>query len=231
MSITAMTVLIVIAVLAVLVAVVLISRIRVEVTAARVRENDRVSISVRALFGFVRYRLNVPMIDFRNFNEGIAIKHQSAGSPGLPKEFHLNRENILDMFERVRLIIKNVFNLLEWMKSTLAKLECTAFRWHTHVGIGDAPETAMTTGLVWGLQTSVAGLVFQRVCLKAAADVQVFPQYNQQVFATELAGKFQIRVWHVAAAGFKLIPHIWKAKGDWRTWSQILFQPRMKSVG
>jgi hypothetical protein len=215
-------------------AALLLSRIRVEIFASRVKDNDRITIDVRALFGLFRYHVHIPMVEFRNLTEGFLLKQNKDVSflPGTegPKEVHLSRERILAYYERAKLLLKNVFNLLEWMKETLSRLECIRFVWNTRVGIGNAPETAVTAGLVWGVKTSLLRFVFARICLKSTPNVQVSPQYNLHMFTTELTCKLQIRLGHVLLAGISLVPHIWKGKDSWKTWQHMISRPRLKNT-
>jgi hypothetical protein len=116
------------------------------------------------------------------------------------------------------------------MKDTAGHLECTQFRWQTRIGLGDAPETAITTGIVWGLKSSLLGLTLPHIDLKTKPFVQVAPQYNSQHFSTDLLCKLQIRVFYLVQAAFRLLPRIWKAKGSWKSWQHILAKPRLKST-
>jgi hypothetical protein len=234
MGTSSLLILIVIALAGTVFAALLLSRIRVEISASRIKDNDRIAVEVRALFGLFRYRLHIPMVDFRNWPDGILVKQKKDISvqPGAekPKEIHWSRERILAYYERAKLLLRNVFHLLDWMKETLSRLECTRFVWHTRVGIGDAPETAVAAGLVWGVKTSLLRFVSGRICLKTKPDVQVSPQYNLQMFTTELTCKLQIRLGHVLLAGLRLVPHIWKGKDRWKTWQHMISKPRLKST-
>jgi hypothetical protein len=149
---------------------------------------------------------------------------------GVSDKLHINREWIMQFYDRVQIIVKNIFNLTEWTKDTLSHVECTYVRWHTRVGIGDAPETAVVTGLLWGVKSSLLSFVMSRICLKAQPDVQVVPQYNQQLFSTDLICKAQIRLGHVLMAGLRLVVRMLKGQGSLREWRQILFQPRLKGT-
>lgn len=212
----------------------LLSRIRTEIFVSRFRFNDRITVDVRALFGLFRYRIYVPLIDFNSWLEGFTIKKKADASAKASAEgsmkLDLTRERIMSTYERYKLLLKNVYNLKEWTKASLKRLECTYFMWNTRIGVGDAPETAIATGLVWGVKSSLLGMGFGLIRLKTRPNIQVSPQYNMQTFTTELMCKLQIRLVHVLWAGLRLFPHIWKGKGDWESWQHILFPPRLKST-
>lgn len=219
---------------AAVVTVLLMSRIHIEVDTSRVKKHDRFTVNIRALFGLFKYRVFVPMIDFRNLSDGIFIKKKTSFSAIANSdnagELQVTRERIIEYYERARLLIKNVFDLTGWMKESLCHLECTQFRWLTRIGIGDAPETAITTGIVWGIKSSLLGFALPHIVMKTKPYVQVAPQYNLQHFSTELICKTQIRVYYAMLAGFRLLPRIWKGKGSLKSWQHILSKPRLKST-
>ncbi|KIL38091.1 hypothetical protein SD70_28710 [Gordoniibacillus kamchatkensis] len=227
--------LLVIVLLAAAIAVVLGSRIQAELVVSRFHSNDRITVDVQGLFGLLRYRIHVPMINFRNLYDGFTFRKKTddavkATAEGA-SEVHLTRERIMAYYERIRLLTKNVFNLQDWMKQTLHRIECTHFVWSTRVGIGDAPETAVVTGLVWGVKASLLRFMFGRISLKTKPGIQVSPQYNMQTFSSELTCRLQIRVIHVLGAVMRLLPHIWKGKRDWESWQHIFSRPRLKGTG
>jgi hypothetical protein len=234
MGTTLLFICLLVVVLGAIVTVLLLSRVRIDFTASRVKDNDHITVIVRALFGLFRYRVHIPTIDFRNLADGIMVKHK-ANSNALPgaavtDKTHIDREWVMQFYDRMQIIVKNIFNLMEWTKDTLAHVECTYVRWHTRVGIGDAPETAVVTGLLWGVKSSLLSFVMGRICLKAQPDVQVVPQYNQQLFATDLACKAQIRLGYVLKAGVRLAVRMMRGQGNLKTWQQILFRPRLKGT-
>ncbi|RTE10505.1 DUF2953 domain-containing protein, partial [Paenibacillus whitsoniae] len=96
------------------------------------------------------------------------------------------------------------------------------------VGLGDAPETAITTGAVWGIKSSLIGFGARYVQMTAKPMVNVVPLYNQKQFATELHMKGRIRMWWVLKAGIRLVVRAAKVKGGLRTWVQLVLKTRAR---
>jgi hypothetical protein len=194
----------------------------------RVKDNDTLSMEMRALFGLIRYRYVIPIIQFKGFTKGILIKSETItkSSSKLKDESkdHITKEKILDVYKQAKEALVHTLNLNDWMKQTLARVECTDLKWITRVGVGDAPETAITTGAIWGIKSSLLGFSIRYVKLTVKPQIDVIPQYNEKQFATDFRFAGRIRVWFVVVAGIRLISRAAKVKGGIRTWIQIVLK-------
>ncbi|MGO4270780.1 DUF2953 domain-containing protein [Paenibacillus sp. TAF58] len=206
----------------------LFSFIRGEFNFTRVKDNDTLSVEMRALFGLIRYRFVIPIIQFKGFTQGILIKSEivSKSSSKLMDESkdHITKERILNAYHQAKEAIVHTLNLYDWMKLTLAKVECTELKWITRVGVGDAPETAITTGAIWGIKSSLLGFSISYVKLMAKPRIDVIPQYNEKHFSTDFRFAGRIRVWFMVVAGIRLFSRAAKVKGGIRTWIQIVLK-------
>lgn len=212
--------------------VVLCSFIRGEFYFSRVKDNDTLSVEMRALFGLVKYRYVIPIIQFKGFTRGIFIKSETVGSSKseLKDETrdHITKDKVIAYYKEVNEILVHTLNLYGWMKMTLAKVECTELKWITRVGLGDAPETAITTGAVWAIKSSLLGFLIPFVKLVAKPRIDVIPQYNQKQFATEFRFAGRIRMWFVVVAGLRLVYRAAKVKGGIRSWIQFALKTRAR---
>jgi hypothetical protein len=137
---------------------------------------------------------------------------------------HITKEKIARFYRSSKLLMENIVGFPVWVKDSLSRVRCTQLRWETRVGIGDAPETAMTTGLLWGVKSSLLGFLFSSMQIETKPKVLVEPQYNQMQFSTEFACIVKIRVGHAMVAGLLLLFRILRVKGGLRTWQSILFK-------
>jgi hypothetical protein len=212
--------------------VVLCSYMRGEFYFSRVKDNDTLSVEMRGLFGLVRYRYVIPIIQFKGFTQGILIKsekvtQQSAKLKDETRE-HITKDKVITFYKETKDVLVHTLNLYGWMKMTLAKVECTELKWITRVGLGDAPETAITTGAVWGIKSSLLGFTVRYVKLIAKPRIDVIPQYNEKQFATEFRFAGRIRVWFAVTAGIRLLYRAAKIKGGIRTWIQYALKARAR---
>ena len=195
-----------VAVVLIAVIVLLCSFVRGEFYFSRVKDNDTLSVEVRGLFGLIRYRYVIPIIQFKSFAQGIMIKSETVGkhSSHLKGETrdHITKDRVIAFYKQAKDVLVHTLNLYGWMKMTLAKVECTELKWITRIGVGDAPETAITTGAVWGIKSSLLGFAIRYVKLAAKPRIDVIPQYNKTQFATEFRFAGRIRVWFAVTAGY-----------------------------
>lgn len=223
---------IVVLLVSLMIIVVLISFIRGEFYFSREKDNDTLSVEMRALFGLIRYRYVIPIIQFKGFTQGILVKSETAtkSSAKLQNENkdHITKDRVISFYNNTKVALLHTLNLYDWMKQTLAKVECTELKWITRVGIGDAPETAITTGAIWAIKSSLLGFSIRFVKLIAKPQIDVIPQYNEKQFSTECCFAGRIRLWHVLFAGVRLLVRAAKVKGGIRTWIQLALKTRAR---
>jgi hypothetical protein len=214
------------ALLLLLIVVVLASNIDIRFTLSRQGENDEGTIDIKALFGLVRYRLAIPFVKFVNFDRGVEIKLKAVNrnqndllSEGLP---NITGEKIKHAFEDVMEILRHTFQFNEWLTRMLAHVRCTKFEWSSIIGVGEAPETAITTGMVWGLKSSLLGFAFRYIRLEAQPRLFVTPNFNQMEFTSVARGLLHVRVWHIAVSMVSLLIRVLKVKGGLKVWQGIV---------
>ncbi|WP_438445553.1 DUF2953 domain-containing protein [Gorillibacterium sp. sgz5001074] len=213
-------------VLAVVVLAAWVSNVKIQIFYSRVEDNDRFYVLVRGLYGLVRYKYEVPIIKFRGLHKGIDFKSEKVNelNSSLIDESvgNIDREKILRYYDKFKRALQATFDMKEWVKDTLAQTCCTDMKWITRVGIGDAPETAITTGLVWTVKSSILGYLFKFIKRDVKPDIRVIPMYNQTVFSTEISCIAQIRLGQAIFAGLHLLVRIMKVKGGIKAWQNIL---------
>lgn len=202
------------------------SRISFHTFYSRVGSNDRFYVKVRGLYGLVRFKIEVPVIKFKGLAQGVGVKAEAVN--GLNNSLvsegatDIDREKIIRYYRKLKQILQATFDMKEWVKETLALVCCTDLKWITRVGVGDAPETAITTGIVWTLKSSMLAYAFQFMNRDAKPQIRVIPQYNETHFSTEFSCIAQIRLGHAILAGLHLLVRIMKVKGGIKAWQNIL---------
>lgn len=217
-----------------LIVIVASSNISGEFYFSRVENNDQLFVEAKALFGLIHYRFEVPIIKFKNFTEGIMIKSESVANTNTASvdkdKQHITKDRIIDFYHKAKLLLHNTLNMHGWMKETLCRVQCTKFIWTTRVGIGDAPETAITAGIVWGIKSSLAGFILHYFSLRTKPQLSVIPHYNQSKFQMELSFAGKIRVYQAIWAAIRLFSKIIKVKGGVRAWYKVIFKSKFKPV-
>jgi len=207
----------------VLLAAVLLSNVRVLVKYYREGENDEIDASLKALFGLVKLRYKVPTVELKPWLSGIRLKvAQQESSEALP-ELDFAREEIERFIRRVRKLVVHMKNYKQFFAGTLQHVHVEELRWETRFGLGDAAETGVTGGVVWGLKSAALGFASRWVALERRPAMQVTPVFNKPTFRTDVLVRTRIRVFRILLIGTMLLVRIFRRRGGWIVWFRILF--------
>jgi hypothetical protein len=213
----------------VVLSIILCSHIKCRFTLVREGKDDQISIDARYMFGLVAKRIAIPIIRFNNFVDGVELEADYIDAKKKQlisvNEDNITMRSIKESFENMLTLLKNCFRFHEWLKDTLCHVKCTQFRWKTQVGLGDAPDTALATGMIWGLKSSMLGFLARYIEMDVRPEVNVMPRYNESKFSTNVFVVLRIRMFYIAIAGCRLLYRVFRVKGGLRTWKRVLFKP------
>lgn len=189
--------------------------------------NDDAELNVKALFGLIKYRVKIPIIQFTG--KSLEIKEQvTSTNVGIDtwKQYNdeINVDKVVSWIEKLKNVLEITYHLTGWARQTLKKVHLVEWKWTTSVGTGDAMWTAMTTGFLWSVKTSILGFLSQMVKLKTEPKMSVSPIYQHTVFTTEWSCIAQIRLGYAILAGLQLLVRKSKMKGGVKAWQNILFK-------
>ncbi|RIX53442.1 DUF2953 domain-containing protein [Paenibacillus nanensis] len=195
--------------------------------AKRVGENDVAELRVKALYGLIRFRYKIPIVKWKGLSLKVEeqVKATNAGIDTWEQfENEINKEKVERAIDKYKQILHLTRDLKGWAKDTLSRVELIQWNWTTSLGTGDAMWTAMATGAVWSIKTSILGLISQMVQLKSHPAMSVEPDYKHPSFTTEWSCIAQIRFGYAILAGLQLLARMKKWKGGIKTWQNILFR-------
>jgi hypothetical protein len=203
--------------------VALLSRVRAHIVYTREAQDDQFYIQIRALFGAIRYRHSLPTINFEGIKQGVSLSKEkitNIPTPDTKDQITLDGKDIVHRHKKFKELLSHVLGFHHWLVSTLKRTHCSQISWITNVGLDDAPETAITTGVIWGLKTSILGVLFNHIKLEAQPHLAVVPHYDHPQFKTHFDCIMMIRLGHAMLAGLHLLVRIYKVKGGIRTWQK-----------
>jgi hypothetical protein len=193
----------------------------------RLGDNDDVELNIKALYGIIRYKFKVPIIQFTGtsvqLKEQVSKTNVSANTWSQYYE-DIDADKVMKSIDKFKHILEITRNLKGWVRQTLSKVSLIEWKWSTSVGTGDAMWTAMATGALWSVKTSIIGVLSQMVKLKAEPKMIVQPIYLGSVFRTEWSCIAQIRFGYAILAGLQLSVRMRKWKGGVKAWQNILFK-------
>jgi len=205
-----------------LLAAVLLSNVRVRVKYFREGENDEIDASLKALFGLVRLRFKVPTVELKPWLRGIRLKVDQEESSAAVPELDFAREEIERFVRRVRKLVVHMKNYKQFFADTLQHVRVEELRWETRFGLGDAAETGLTGGVVWGLKSAVIGYASRWVSLERRPAMQVTPVFNKPTFRTDALVRTRIRVYRLLLIGTMLLVRVFRRRGGWIVWFRVL---------
>jgi hypothetical protein len=193
------------------------------------QSNDEILVEVKSLYGLLRLRYEIPMIEFHGFKEGFVFKKEASGKgptstlmKGIEK---IGKEQIIRFFKETRYLLQHTMQLKKWLKQTLSYIHVSEFRWKTQVGFGDAPWTALSTGMIWGIKGWLCGWLLNKMKLDAVPELNVVPQFNRAGYSTQITIVAQMRVGRLLFVLMLLAFRIFKARDGFKAWYRIFFKP------
>ncbi|GIQ69383.1 hypothetical protein XYCOK13_22070 [Xylanibacillus composti] len=203
------------------------SKVNISLHVERHGNNDRTLVMAWFLFGLIRYTYDVPTIKFKGLMQGAEVKVKEEQDVGASQQAtdsqqRIDANTVLHFFERAKKLLDQTISLTGWVRQTLTHFRCTELRWKTSVGLDDAADTAITTGLIWGLKTSMLGMLFQFVRLDTRPQLDVLPAYHQQQFTIDLTATVQTKVWWLVVATIRLLRRMRKLGLNKKTVRQVL---------
>jgi hypothetical protein len=218
-----------IAAIAVVAVIVFASSVRIRIHVIREVENDHMSFQITALFGIVRYKIEVPYINFtglREFDFKSERSNLTATRLVADDRTKVSLETILERYRKLKILLQHVVGFDEWLTGTLKHIRCTELQWTTRIGFGDAADTAVSVGVLWGLKTNLLGFLFKYVTLDSGNKprLAVEPQFNRTHFSTMMMCIVRMRLGYAMLAGLLFLVRIMRMKGGIKTWQSILFK-------
>ncbi|RXZ77911.1 DUF2953 domain-containing protein [Paenibacillaceae bacterium] len=190
-------------------------------------EDDYLSFQIRALFGLLSYQFEVPVLFMKNGRLQIQTekeKHQIAGENQQSGRQKISFERALEFYQRLKLLRLHTDHFTTWLLHTLRRFRITAWDWNTSIGTGEAAWTAIATGQIWAIQTSLLGGLSHFIHLQSMPRMAVRPVYNHVYFSTDLLCIAKIRFGYAMLAGLHLLVRIRRVKGGLSVWQNILFK-------
>ncbi len=189
-------------------------------------QNQKVLYEVRALFGLIQLKFEIPKIKAKGPKEGVEIR-ADAELDNLDQEVadikkKINVKEAVELFQDIKLLKNHVYHFPEWSKGALSNIKCIHFHWTTKIGIEEAPSTAMAIGGILGVKSSFVSFLSKRIKLLQRPDIRVIPFYNQLLFSTDLTIHMKVRHFHALLAVSRLLFRIMIMKNGFKVWSKML---------
>lgn len=176
-------------------------------------DNDHLKITFKALFGLIKYKINIPVIKVAEDAPAIVVKEEIETGPQEKvkqkdtKKF--TAHELLQSFQDMKQLLEHVVGFYKIIRSFLRKVTMSELEWFTVVGVGDAAATGMISGAFWTVKGSLLGIISSFVKMRTMPKIMITPSFNRAVSETSFQCMIHFRIGHAIFAGIKLLKH-WK---------------------
>jgi hypothetical protein len=217
---------IVIAAFILLVLAVLLSRIKIRAEVLKQANNDYARLQIHMLYGLVRFHYEMPSAVIDRFRKGILVRFDRSMNVGKDRADKANvvvdKSKIEELLSNFRLLLENTVSLKQWGKQTITHLSLSHLKWSTKLGVQDCSQTAVLTGAVWALKSSVVGWTTAHVRYNCIPALSVIPSWDERnYFSTNVVCSASISMGYVILSLFRLLASILKVPGGYKTWKKV----------
>lgn len=218
----------IIVLLIILLVAVIMSNITITLWYSKHNKDDKAVLDVKMLYGIVKMHYEMPSLVFANMKKGFMLRLESKNSfrnGQTVGKAHINKRRLDHWADEVRIMLQSTASLKEWFYRTMQHVNIMRLDWSTNLSTGDAAWTAIATGTVWGLKTTLVGWLSFKVRMRNNPRLFVVPVFKDEPqFATELSCVARISCGYALYAGIMLMARILKVPGGPIHWFRLAKQ-------
>jgi hypothetical protein len=170
------------------------SKIHIQIYYKRAAKRDEAAFKVSALGGLLHYKINIPTLDFKDFDKGVKVESNYQTSTKKKKDVFINKENLEFWYEHFELLLHRIKNFHKSLRWFLSQVSCEKWNWKTNVGTGDAAEAGVLTGVIWGVKTTILGFISHSIQWKKSPELEVTPSFQSAVLETTFEAEFSFHL-------------------------------------
>ncbi len=184
----------------------MITRLTIYISANHSQDDDHIKIRFSIWFGLIKYTINVPMVAVDDETPGIVFKKEQqsniqTGEKRKKDKFSIH--NLIKNIQDAKKILQKIIDMVPILRNFLKKISVSKFEWHSHIGVGDAAQTGIITGLGWSLKGTLVGIMSHYLTLKTHPDYSITPSFQVPVSETRFTCMIHFRIGHAIVAGVK----------------------------
>lgn len=187
----------------------LFTKLTIDLTYKFDPNDQRLVVLIKALFGLIRIRMDIPELNDTNTEKQKSDKPV----PSLDKNFtdidSIDEDEALKAYRPIKYWMKNINELYKVVKKSLKKVRITQLVWKSAIGTGNAATTGIISGVGWGFKGTVIGMLSYYFSLKVQPQLEIRPIFNRKISNTYVKCIFQVRAGQAILAGLKIFK-LWK---------------------
>ena len=199
-----------------LVTIIMFTSVIVEFQILKDKTNDKIIIHIKALFGLIQYRFEIPLLDLIHNKKGkLALEVDEEVKGEQSEDLLQEKKQLFNLFQmqeiqdRIAQLYNQYFDIANYIrkKILLRKLE-----WETEFGTGDAAITGILSGILWGIKGNLFTIL--KIHLRShKISFNIIPYFDKELFKTYVHCIIQLKIGHAIIASIKTL-YLYFKRGD-----------------
>lgn len=127
---------------------------------------------------------------------------------------NIDTVKIKQFIHDIRVLLKGTKSFNKWLRHTLAHVTMSKMEWSTNISLADAAYTATSTGILWGLKTTLIGYASSFVRMDCTPKLYVVPYWVDRLrFTTTLNCEANVSLGYLMFSMLILSYRIWRVPG------------------
>lgn len=181
--------------------------VRVKLDYCRNGPDDTLTVSVSLVRGWISYSKTTTFTPTDNLGPAVAP---------------FSKENNRGRFKLTT--FRTVWGKWQYVLSQIAyfsrrSVRCQQLKWQTVIGTGDAAETALLIGLLWGVKSSVSAVASRYFIMETVPQFRLHPDYAVSRLETRVTCILAFRLGEAILTTLRILLHIARGrhKKKWQT--------------
>ncbi|MGG0173021.1 DUF2953 domain-containing protein [Paenibacillus dokdonensis] len=226
----------VIAVILILIAAAAMSNIICTIRFSKEGHDDKAIVDIHMLYGMVRFHYEMPKLVFENMKKGFLLKLEKSSNlnrnSGSTTHTRINKKKTDLWAHEIRILLRSTASLKKWLQRTFSHVRVHELNWSTNFSTGEAEWTAIATGVLWSIKTTLIGWLSFQVRMKSSPRIYVIPVFkDEMLFSTEFYCVCRLSFGYAMYAAIILLSRILKVEGGLKKWIRLYRQRKGKGKG
>lgn len=193
------------------------SSVRIEFQYYHKREVDQGSITFFLFGNLLRYRVKIPEISLNSDKQMLRVKSVTKTSEDEKK---ITKEEIKRYLEMSQQLVHQIEHFYRIVHRFLSRVTFEKLQWETSIGTGDAAETGVMTGLLWGAKMALVATVGKVFYWQQRPMIEIYPHFTESIFETKIHSIIRFRIGHAILAMNRMLLQIISHRRDMK-WPNI----------
>ncbi|MGM9926708.1 MAG: DUF2953 domain-containing protein [Bacillus sp. (in: firmicutes)] len=198
-------------ILIVICTVVMLSKVKIIIHYQHYDKNDEFNVVIKALFGLITKKINVPVVKTGNVDSMVDFQVKSKEEKA-PTKKKITMHDIFKSFDNTRKFIHSVIDAKPILRHYCKGIEVRELTWNSSLGMKDAALTGKVAGVAWGMVGLVERFLYAYLTVRCKPAISFTPYFNRRIIETHLHCIVYISIGKTIITAVKLLVH-YKRKG------------------